>query len=194
METACTWCADRVKIRRRQRIVRSVEFQPEPGSGNRPGGRSCRPVSPAGTVGHRGRVHRVRVPDVYKRPPSEGDRMRTYAKMSSGPEPLLQHGSEGRHAKASSPPGQDPDSAPEEPAAGAADENDHGEPGHKPAISPLPRRVAGQSRVVAHPAGPPGVIRSARVSGGPPWEPALKPPDVSYAPKHGGTPGAGTAR
>jgi len=27
--------------------------------------------------------------------------MRTYAKMSSGPEPVRQHGSAGRHAKAS---------------------------------------------------------------------------------------------
>ena len=58
------------------------------------------------------------------------------------------------------------------------------EPGNKTAISPLPRRVAGLSGVVAHPAGPPGVIRRARVSGRPPWEPAPKPPDMSYAPRH----------
>jgi hypothetical protein len=110
--------------------------------------------------------------------------MRTDAKMSSGPEPVRQHRSQGRHAKAGSPPGQDCGSAPAERAAGAADEPDLGEPGKEAAISPLPRRVAGQSGVVAHPAGPAGVIRPARVSGGPPWESAPEPPDMSYAPRH----------
>jgi len=110
--------------------------------------------------------------------------MRTDAKMSSGPEPGRQHSSEGRHAKASSPPGQDSGSVPAEPAEGAAEEPDLQEPGKQTGISPLPRRVAGQSGVVAHPSGPPGVIRPARVSGGPPWEPAPKPPDMSYAPRH----------
>jgi hypothetical protein len=108
--------------------------------------------------------------------------MRADPKMSSGLEPVRQHRSEGRHAKPGSPPGQDSGSAPAERAAGAADEPDLGEPGNEAATSPLPRRVAGQSGVVAHPAGPPGVIRPAQVSGGPPWEPAPKPPDTSYPP------------
>jgi hypothetical protein len=111
--------------------------------------------------------------------------MRTDAKMSSGPEPVPEHGSEGRHAKAIAPPGQDSGgSLAAELAEGAADEPDLEEPGNETAISPLPRRVAGESGVVAHPSGPPGVIRSARVSGGPPWGPAPKPPDMSYAPRH----------
>jgi len=46
-------------------------------------------------------VHRIKFPGVYKTPPFEGDRMRTCAKMSSGPEPVRQHGSAGRQAKAS---------------------------------------------------------------------------------------------
>jgi hypothetical protein len=119
---------------------------------------------------------------IRRRPP-KGDRMRSDAKMSSGPEPVRQHHSEGRHAKASSPPGQDCAIVPAEPAEGAAGEPDLEVPGNETATSPLPRRVAGQSGVVAHPAGPAGVIRPARVSGGPPWEPAPKPPDMSYAPK-----------
>lgn len=69
------------------------------------------------------------------------------------------------------------------PAEGAGDEPDLREPGNEPTIFPLPRRVAGQSGVAAHPSGPPGVIQSARVSGGPPWEPAPNPRDMSYAPR-----------
>jgi len=46
---------------------------------------------------------------------------------------------------------------PAEPAEGAAEEPDLQEPGKQTGISPLPRRVAGQSGVVAHPSGPPGV-------------------------------------
>jgi hypothetical protein len=112
--------------------------------------------------------------------------MQTYAKMSSGPEPLRQHGSRGRHTKASgspelAPPGLDPGGS--TPAEGTGDEPDLPERG-EPGVAPLPRRVAGQSGVVAYPSGPPGVIRPARVSGGPPWEPAPKPPDMSYAPRH----------
>ncbi len=111
--------------------------------------------------------------------------MRRYAKMSSGPGPVPEHGSEGRHSKAITPPGQDSGgSLAAEPAEGAADEPDLGEPGKETAISPLPRRVAGESGVVAHPPGPPAVIRPARVSGRPPWGPAPKPPDMSYAPRH----------
>ncbi len=71
------------------------------------------------------------------------------------------------------------------PAEGAGGEPDLAEPGDEPPASPLPRRVAGQSGV-AYPAGdparPPGVIRPPGVSGGPPWGPAPKPPDVPYAP------------
>jgi hypothetical protein len=111
--------------------------------------------------------------------------MRRYAKMSSGPEPVPGYGSEGRHPKSITPPGQDSGgSQAAEPAEGAAVEPRLEEPGNETAISPLPRRVAGQSGVVAHPAGPPGVIRRARVSGGPPWEPAPEPPGTSYAPRH----------
>jgi len=111
--------------------------------------------------------------------------MRTYAKTSPGPGPARQYDAGGRHVKASSPPWQDPGgSLPAEPEQAASDEPDLREPGNGPAIPPLPRRVAGQSRVVAHPSGPPGVIRQARVSGGPPWGPAPKPPDMSYAPRH----------
>jgi hypothetical protein len=111
--------------------------------------------------------------------------MRRYAKMSSGPEPVPEHGSEGRHPKAITPPGQDSGgSQAAELGEGAAGEPDLEEPGSETAISPLPRRVAGQSGVVAHPAGPPGVIRRARVSGGPPWGPAPEPPGMSYAPRH----------
>jgi hypothetical protein len=70
------------------------------------------------------------------------------------------------------------------PAEGASADPDLREPGIEPAIFPLPRRVVGQSGVVAYGAGPPGVIRPAGVSGGPPWGPAPKPPDMSYAPEH----------
>jgi hypothetical protein len=111
--------------------------------------------------------------------------MPTYAKMSSGPEPVPEHGAEGRHAKSIRSPGQDSGgSLAAEPTEGAADEPRLGEPGSETAISRLPRRVAGESGVVAHPAGPPGVIRRARVSGGPPWEPAPEPQGMSYAPRH----------
>jgi hypothetical protein len=111
--------------------------------------------------------------------------MRTYAKTSPGPEPVPEHGSEGGHAKAITPPGQaSGGSLAAEPAEGAAGEPGPGEPGNETVLSPLPRRVAGQSGVVAHPAGPPGVIRRARVSGGPPWEPAPEPPGTLYAPRH----------
>jgi hypothetical protein len=110
--------------------------------------------------------------------------MRTYAKTSPGPEPARQLDAEGRHPKASSPPGHDSGSVPAEPAEGAAGEPGLEEPGNETVLSPLPRRVAGQSGVVAHPAGPPGVIRRARVSGGPPWEPAPEPPGTLYAPRH----------
>jgi len=111
--------------------------------------------------------------------------MRRYARMSSGAEPVPEHGSEGRHAKAITPPGQaSGGSLAAEPAEGATGEPGLEEPGNERVMSPLPRRVAGQSGVVAHPAGPPGVIRRARVSGGPPWEPAPEPPGMSYAPRH----------
>ena len=70
------------------------------------------------------------------------------------------------------------------PAEGAGDEPDLREPGKEPVIFPLPRRVAGQAGVLAYGAAPPGVIRPAGVSGGPPWEPAPKPPGMSYAPDH----------
>jgi hypothetical protein len=121
--------------------------------------------------------------------PPEGDRMRRYAKMSSGPEPVPEHGSEGRHSKASTPPGQDSSgSLAAEPAEGAPSEAGPGEPGNETVISPLPRRVAGLSGGVAHPAGPPGVIGRARVSGGPPWEPAPEPPGTWYTPRHRASP------
>jgi len=68
------------------------------------------------------------------------------------------------------------------PAEETGGEPDLREPGHEPATSPLPRRVAGQSGWVAYPAGEPAhpldVIQSLKVSGDPPWEPAPKPPDV----------------
>jgi hypothetical protein len=114
--------------------------------------------------------------------------MRAYAKTSPGPEPARQHDAGARHAKAITPPGQDSGgSLAAEPAEGAAGEPGIGEPGNE-TISPLPRRVAGQSGVVAHPAGPPGVIRRARVSGGPPWEPAPEPQGTWYAPRHRASP------
>ena len=65
------------------------------------------------------------------------------------------------------------------PAEGAGGEPGLPEPGNAPPPSPLPRRVAGQSGVVAYPAGPPGAIRPAGVSGGPPWDPAPKPPGLA---------------
>jgi hypothetical protein len=61
------------------------------------------------------------------------------------------------------------------------------EPGREPPAAPLPRRVAGWSGV-AYPAGgparPPSVIRPRRVSGGPPWGSAPKPPRVPDRGKH----------
>src|SRR5258708_18895274 len=64
------------------------------------------------------------------------------------------------------------------PSESADDELDLREPGNEPPTFPLPRRGAGQSGVAAYP----GVTRPAGVSGEPPWEPAPKPPDMSYAP------------
>jgi hypothetical protein len=67
------------------------------------------------------------------------------------------------------------------PAEGVGAKPDLPEPAPGPPASPLPRRIAGQSGV-AYPAGdparPPGVIWPPRVSGGPPWGPAPKPPGV----------------
>jgi len=72
------------------------------------------------------------------------------------------------------------------PAEGAGAGPDLPRPAPGPPASPLPRRAAGQSGVVyaGDPARPPGVIQVPRVSGGPPWGPAPKPPDMSYAPRH----------
>src|SRR5260221_6254047 len=83
----------------------------------------------------------------------------------------------GRHEKARRRAGQEPGSIP---AERADDELDLREPGNEPPTFPLPRRGAGQSGVAAYP----GVTRPAGVSGEPPWEPAPKPPDMSYAPRH----------
>jgi hypothetical protein len=59
-------------------------------------------------------------------------------------------------------------------------EPDRREPDDEPPTAPLPRRIAGQSGWVAPLAGAPvhplGVIQEPGVSGGPPWEPAPKPP------------------
>ncbi|HEX4658819.1 MAG TPA: hypothetical protein VH307_15635 [Streptosporangiaceae bacterium] len=62
-------------------------------------------------------------------------------------------------------------------------------PGHESAASALPRRVAGQSGV-AYPAGDParpaGVIWPLRASGGAPWGPVPKPPEVPVQVQYGG--------
>jgi hypothetical protein len=64
-----------------------------------------------------------------------------------------------------------------------ADQDAQPEPAGEPTTGPLPRRVAGQSgRVVTRAPGdlahPQGVVLSPRVSGGPPWGPAPKPPGI----------------
>lgn len=52
----------------------------------------------------------------------------------------------------------------------------------EPPTGPLPRRVVGQSGRTARGPGdltlPHGVVRAPRVSGGPPWDPAPKPPGI----------------
>jgi hypothetical protein len=78
---------------------------------------------------------------------------------------------------------------------GASDQESASQPGQpelasEPTTGPLPRRVAGQSGRIARGAGDlsflpgvtehysPGAIEPPRVSGGPPWLPAPKPPGL----------------
>jgi len=75
---------------------------------------------------------------------------------------------------------------------GASDQESASQPelASEPTTAPLPRRVAGQSGRIARGAGDlsflpgvtehysPGAIEPPRVSGGPPWLPAPKPPGL----------------
>ncbi len=131
-------------------------------------------------------VHRAGLAGVYQTPPSEGGPMAALSPAQASAASLwLVVFLVALLALSLAAVITSPSRTGSPPAEGAGGEPDLAEPGDEPPASPLPRRVAGQSGV-AYPAGeparPPGVIRPPGVSGGPPWGPAPKPPDVPYAP------------